>query len=185
MRQLLILLLAFVPAAAAGGTRRTSVTPEMDKLLIEGIDAIYRMDFAAADAASAKAIALDPTYPHAYLGQAANDLIRFSYGTEQSDPALIKSFDDKAAKAITVAQAWLKKHPDDPDVLFVLGAGHGCLGRMAIVRRQWLKAFTHGRASMKSVRRAIKLDPELYDAYLGLGMFDYYVDTIPRFAGWL
>lgn len=181
MRQLLILLLLTSPAAA----RKTSVTPEMHKLLIDGMDAVYRMDFEEADALAAKAIALDPLYPNAYLGQAANDLIRFSYGTEQADPSLIKSFEAKTAHTIVVADAWLKAHPNDPDVLLVLGSAHGVSGRMAIVRRQWLKAFSHGRAAMKSVRLAKSLDPELYDAYLGLGMFDYYVDTIARFAGWL
>jgi tetratricopeptide (TPR) repeat protein len=181
VRQLLILLSLAAPAAA----RPTSVTPEMDRLLLEGVDAIYRMDFAGADAACAKAIALDPGYPHAYLGRAAIDLIRFSYGTEQSDPSLIGSFEAKTLETIKVAEARLKTSPRDPDVLFVLGAAHGVAGRMAIVRRQWLKAFGHGRASMKSVRLAARLAPELYDAQLGLGMFDYYVATIPKFAGWL
>lgn len=84
-QSLLLLLLAALPAAA----RQTSITPEMDALLRRGIDAIYRMDFDAADRAAEAAYALDPGYPHAYLGQAANDLIRFSYGTEQSDPGEI------------------------------------------------------------------------------------------------
>lgn len=181
VRQLLILLLLAAPAAA----RQTSVTPEMDKLLREGIDAIYRMKFAEADAVLAKAVELDPEYPHAYLGMAATDLIRFAYGTEQADAGLIASYEAKTAETIKVAEAYLKKHPRDPDALFVLGAAHGISGRLAIVQRQWLKAFGHGRASMKTVRLAAKLDPELYDAQLGLGMFDYYVDTIPKFAGWL
>ena len=89
VRQILILLMLAAPAAA----RTTSVTVEMDKLLHEGINAIYRMDFAAADAATDKAMALDPAYPHAYLGRAAIDLIRFAYGTEQADPAIVKTFE--------------------------------------------------------------------------------------------
>lgn len=181
VRQLLILLFLASPAAA----RKTSITPEMDKLLREGIDHIYKMEFEAADAATAKAIALDPEYPHAYLGRAATDLIRFAYGTEQADPSLLPKFEIKTAETIKICEAYLKKHPKDPDVLFVLGSAHGIAGRLAIVQRQWLRAFSHGRASMKSIRLAAKLEPELYDAQLGLGMFDYYVATIPKFAGWL
>lgn len=181
VRQLLIMLLLAAPAAA----RKTSVTPDLDALLHEGIDAVYMMDFDAADAAMAKAVALDPAYPSAYLGRVAIDLVRFAYASDQSDPALIKDFEAKTVETITVAEAWLKTHPNDPDVVFLLGAAHGFSGRMAIVRRQWLQAFGHGRASMKSIRLAAKLDPELYDAQLGLGMFDYYVATIPKFAGWL
>jgi tetratricopeptide (TPR) repeat protein len=181
VRQLLILLCLAAPAAA----RKTSVTPEMDKLLMAGVDHIYLMRFAEAEADMAQAVALDPTYPHPYFGIAAIDLITFIYGEKQGDPALLKSFEVKALDSIKKAEEYLKAHPNDPDALFILGASHGMFGRLAIVQRRWLQAFGHGRASMKFVRRAVKLEPELYDAIHGLGMFDYYVATIPKFAGWL
>ena len=181
VRQFLILLILAAPAAA----RKTSVTPEMDKLLMAGVDDIYMMRFAQAEADMAQAIALDPTYPHAYFGRAAIDLITFIYGEKQGDPALLKSFEAKALESIAMAEKYLKAHPNDPDALFILGASHGMFGRLAIVQRRWLQAFGHGRASMKFVRRAVKFEPELHDAVLGLGMFDYYVATIPKFAGWL
>ncbi len=181
VRQLLILLLLAAPAAA----RKTSITPELDKLLMAGVDDIYMMRFDAARQDMAKAAALDPAYPYAYFGDAAIDLVTFIYGTEQGDPKLLKTFEEKALNTIKISEAYLKLHPNDPDVLFILGSAHGMFGRLAIVQRRWLQAFHHGRASMKFVRKAVKLEPELHDAVLGLGMFDYYVDTIPKFAGWL
>ena len=181
VRQLLLLLALAAPAAA----RQSSVTPDMDRLLIEGLDAVYRMDFDAADAAAERAIALDPDYPYAYFGRAATDLIRYAYGSEQSDDALTKSFAEKVDRSIAVSERWLKTHPNDPDVLFVLGAGYGASARLALDRHQWLKGWRHGSRAMKYVRASQRLAPELYDSYLGLGMFDYYVDTIPRFMGWL
>lgn len=181
MIQLLLAALLAAPASAAP----SSLTPEMDALLMEGVDALYRMDFAAAEDAARRAIALQPDYPHPYLGQAATELIRFTYGTEASDPRQLAHFEAKVHKAAAVAEAWLKKHPKDAQALMVLGSAHGISSRLALVRRDWLEAFTHGRKAMKSVRAAQKADPQLWDAYLGTGMFDYYVDTIPRFAGWL
>ncbi|MFI5348269.1 MAG: tetratricopeptide repeat protein [Elusimicrobiota bacterium] len=181
MRQLLIILALAAPASA----RPTTLTPEMDKLVMEGVDAIYRMDFDAADAAAKKAMALNPDYPHAYLGAAATDFIRYVYGPAQSDDHLVKSFEEKADVAIAVGERWLKAHPDDPDALLVLGSGYGIRARLALERHQYLRGYTNGSKSMKYIRASIKADPEMYDSYLGLGMFDYYVDTIPRFAGWL
>ncbi|MBI3564440.1 MAG: hypothetical protein HY079_04500 [Elusimicrobia bacterium] len=182
MRQLLFAaVLLAAPAAAAA----SSMTPEMDKLIMEGIDSIYRMDFDAADAAAAKAIALNPAYPHPYLGQAATDFIRWAYGPKQSDDSLVKSFEAKVGRAIVVAEAWLKAHPNDPDALLVLGSGYGISARLALERREYLKGWRHGSRAMSYVRASLKYDPDIYDSYLGLGMFDYYVDTIPRFAGWL
>ena len=181
------LLLAALLLAPPAQARRvpTSVTPAMDALLRQGLDALYRMDFDGAQAANEKAIALDPAYPHPRLGRAAIDLVRFSYGSEQSDPAPLADFSKHIEDTVSVSEAWLKAHPGDPDALLILGAAHGITGRMAITRHQWLEGFRHGRAAMKSIRLALKLDPEMHDAQLGLGMFDYYVDTIPRFAGWL
>jgi tetratricopeptide (TPR) repeat protein len=161
------------------------MTPEMDKLVMAGVDAIYRMDFDAADAAAREAMALDPKYPHAYLGSAATDFIRYVYGPEQVDDRLVKSFEAKIDVAIGVAEAWLKDHPNDSEALLVLGSGYGIRARLALERHQYLKGWTNGSRSMKYIRASIAADPETYDSYLGVGMFDYYVDTIPRFAGWL
>ena len=180
VRQLLILLALAVPASA----RPSSLTPEMDRFVMEGVDSIYRMDFDAADAAAKKAIALNPDYPHAYLGAAATDFIRYVYGP-QSDERLAESFEKKVDVSIGVAERWLKIRPDDADALLVLGCGYGISARLALERREYLKGWRNGSRAMKYLRAAIKADPEMYDAYLGVGMFDYYVDTIPRFAGWL
>jgi len=157
----------------------------MDKLVMEGIDSIYRMEFDAADEAAKKAMALNPDYPHAYLGAAANDFIRYVYGPERADDALVLSFEAKTNKSIAVAESWLKAHPNDADVLLVLGSGYGMRARLAMERHQWLKAWSSGSSSMKYIRASIKANPDLIDSYLGVGMFDYYTDTIPRFAGWL
>jgi tetratricopeptide (TPR) repeat protein len=181
VRQLLLLLTLSVPAAA----RQSSLTPAMDRLVMDGVDSIYRMDFDAADEAARKATALDPDYPHAYLGAAATDFIRYVYGPTQVDDRLVQSFEQKAEVAIGVAERWLKTHPKDSDALLVLGSGYGIRARLALERHQWLKAWTSGSRSMKYIRASIAADPEQYDSYLGVGMFDYYTDTIPRFAGWL
>jgi tetratricopeptide (TPR) repeat protein len=185
VRQLLPLILAAAVAAPAAAARPSTLTPEMDRLVLSGIDGIYRMDFDAADAAARQAMKLDPRYPHAYLGAAATDFIRYIYGPTPTDDHLVKSFEAKTEEAIGVAGKWLEAHPDDPEALLVLGSGYGIRARLALERHQYLKAWTNGSRSMKYIRASLKSDPETYDSYLGLGMFDYYTDTIPRFAGWL
>lgn len=180
VKQLLLALFLVSPVSAA-----SSVSREMDRVVMEGIDAIYRMDFDAADRAAEKAVALQPDSPHAHMGAAATALMRYIYGSEASDPSKLKGYQARVDKVVAVSEAWLKTHPRDADALMVLGSAHGITGRLALVRREWLSAFTHGRKSMRFIRAAIKADPSQYDAYLGTGMFDYYVDTIPRFAGWL
>ena len=184
VRQLLIFLM-LLSAASNAAAGPATMTPEMDRLLLEGIDAIYRMDFKAAQSAATKAIALNPDYPHPYVGEAIIDFIRYSYETERSDTSLTKSFESKVARSIDVGERWLKAHPEDPDGLLALGSGYGISARLALDTHQYLKGWRHGSRAMKYIRASIRSNAKQYDAYLGLGMFDYYVDTIPRFAGWL
>lgn len=52
-------------------------------------------------------------------------------------PALVRLYGrvprQSAQKQLAVAEGWLRNHPDDPELLL-------CLGRLAMVERQWVKA---------------------------------------------
>jgi tetratricopeptide (TPR) repeat protein len=180
-RALPLLLLAFLCVPA----RALPVSPEMDRLLMDGLDAVYRMDFDRADALADRAVALQPDYPHPYLGRVATDFIRYSYGSEGSDPKSLADFDAAVDRAIAVAAAWNKAHPDDAQGLLALGSAYGISARLALDGHHWLRGWRRGSRAMRYIRASLKADPALYDSYLGLGMFDYYTATIPRFAGWL
>lgn len=174
---LLAALLAWpVPACA----RESSITPEMDKLIIEGIDSLYRMDFETGEAKARKLIKLHPDHPHGYFGLAAVIWTKYLYGTESTDTSLVAVFDKAMNTSITKARAWLKKHPDDVDVLMVLGSNYGLKSRLLISQKKWIQAFMNGRKAIKIIKRCHKIDPEFYDAYLALGMYDYYTDTYSR-----
>lgn len=159
------------------------ITPELDSYLMQGIDGIYNMDFDRAEAAARKAVALNPEHPNAYMGLAGILWTRYVYGTDQTDQALLVPFDRAIKKTIEVANAWLKKHPKDPMGLMTLGAAYGIDSRLMVIRREWLSAYWTGRKAVQITRDAVKQNPELWDAYLGLGMYDYYTDVYPRFIG--
>jgi HemY protein len=52
-------------------------------------------------------------------------------------PALVNLYGriprESAQKQLATAEGWLKQHPDDPELLL-------CLGRLALVEREWVKA---------------------------------------------
>ena len=49
-------------------------------------------------------------------------------------------------------------------------------------RKSWLTAYIDGRRAYRNAGKAVALDPALYDAYLGIGAFDYYVATLSGFV---
>lgn len=166
------------PARARG-----YITEEMDYWLMKGVDDIYRMRFDDAEAAARKAMALNPAHPHAYLGLAGVAWTRYVYGTDQSDPSLMSLFEQRTKQAVSVAQKWTKAHPDDAQGLMTLGAAYGLSSRLDLIRHQWIKGYLEGRKAAAITREAVQKDPQLWDAYLGLGMYDYYTDAYPRLVG--
>ena len=61
-----VLALSYFAASAFAG----SITPEMDKHILGGLDAIYRMDFDKAESESQKVIEIAPEHPYGYFGLA-------------------------------------------------------------------------------------------------------------------
>lgn len=164
--------------------RATAHVPvEMDRWLIKGVDEIYRMRWDDAEASARKAMEIDPEHPFAYMGLAGVAWTKYVYGTDQGDPSLLKVFDERIQKTIEVAEKWVKKHPRDPGGLMTLGSTYGLASRLAIVRRQWVKGYWLGRKAISITRRSVAVDPEYWDGYLGLGMYDYYSDALPRAVG--
>lgn len=164
--------------------RASKYIPEpMDELLMEGVDDIYRMRFDEAEAAANKVIAMNPLHPNAYLGLAGVVWTRYVYGTDQGDPALMDVFRQRIDKAISVGEQWTKLHPDDAEGLMTLGAAYGIASRLDLVRHNWLTAYYEGHKAVSITREAVAKDPQLWDAWLGIGMYDYYSDALPRFIG--
>ncbi len=82
-----------------------------------------------------------------------------------------------------MAERWIKYHPKDAEAYYCLGAAYGVSSRLSLIRREWIKGYLQGRKALQITREAVRIDPRLWDAYLGLGMYDYYSDIYPRFIG--
>jgi len=178
-----VLLLAGGRWAARAQTPFISITPEMDRWLGESMDDVFEMDFDQADAAARKVIALNPEHPSAYFTLAGSAWTRYVYGSEQSDPAFEQAYEEKISDLIARGEKWRKKYPQDPVGMMILGSAYGINSRLCVIRRQWLRAYLQGRKGLALTRAAVAADPNYYDAYLGLGMYDYYSDLYPNFIG--
>ncbi len=152
------------------------ITAEMDRLLTAAIDAIFDMRFDEAESFCQKAMALEPGHPAAHFGLAGAAWTRYVYGADQSDPSLIPVFEAKVAEVARVGDKWLDEHPKDAGAMMIVGAIHGINSRLQVIRREWLTAYWTGRKAIGLTRAAAKLDPNFADAYLGVGMYDYYAD---------
>jgi len=79
-----------------------------------------------------------------------------------------------ALKAIEVAEAG----DETPDNLFYLGSSYGLLSRVQIMNAEYWNGYWSARSSRNYLEEVLDEDPGYTDAYLGLGVTEYYTDAV-------
>jgi tetratricopeptide (TPR) repeat protein len=158
-----------------------SLGPLVDEKYDRGIALMYRLEFDEAEAQFNEIIKVDTSSPAGYFALAALSWWRYSQNFDvQADfKDLEDEFMKNASAAIKVCEGRLEKKEALDQTYFFMGSAYGLKGRWYAVQRRWFKAYTNGNKGRKLLGKAVKVNPELYDAYLGLGIFDYFADTLP------
>jgi len=86
-----------------------------------------------------------------------------------------------ADKATQLAEAHLAKS-DSAEMQLYAGMGWMLRGRLLGLRDDRRGTARAGVKARAHLLRAIQLDPDLADAYTGLGLYNYYVDTLSALA---
>jgi tetratricopeptide (TPR) repeat protein len=95
-------------------------------------------------------------------------------GQTQVPEGFFKDVDDLIGQAKLQAQA----HPESPYPKFYLGAAMGCRGLAKLYTGHYLDSYFDGKDGVALVREAVAMEPTLYDAYMGLGQFEYYCGSL-------
>ncbi|MBI5240208.1 MAG: hypothetical protein HY926_07025 [Elusimicrobia bacterium] len=168
-------------AALACALRSWAVQPETDKLILQGLDAAYSLDFERATSLFTEADRLEPEHPVGPFFLAS--LLWLEYSQNADIPGAADSLQPRFDRIMgqALARAWKmhEKNREDPEANFYLGACYGMKGRWLMLERKWIRAAHYGFKGYKYLQRTVELDPEYNDAYLGMGMYDYYSDTLP------
>jgi tetratricopeptide (TPR) repeat protein len=86
-----------------------------------------------------------------------------------------------AAKAMSLAESSLKQH-ESADMYFYAGMAEALEARFYGLRWENRATARMGVHARENFTRALALDPGLADADMGLGLYDYYVDTLSTMA---
>jgi tetratricopeptide (TPR) repeat protein len=103
----------------------------------------------------------------------------------QIDPErrlLDQQFDGLAASTITANDAWTRREPQRAEAWFYLAASYAPRIQWRVLRGERLGAVRDAKKAKDALERAIQLDPTLYDAYFGIGLYHYYADVAPPAA---
>ena len=106
----------------------------------------------------------------------------------QLDPEsrdLDDAFSTSVERAIRTTEEWAARAPDDPEAWFYLGGAYAARVQWRVLRDEKLAAARDGKRIKDALERALALDPDMDDAYFGIGMYRYYADVAPAAARFL
>jgi len=63
-------------------------------------------------------------------------------------------------------------------VYFLRGMVLGAEGMVHLQDKEWLDSYSKGKSAVAALEKSLEIDPTNYDAYLGLGMFEYYCSKL-------
>lgn len=147
----------------------------LDKLL-RGQDAGMDMRFGEAEDLIEEGKDLAPGHPLGGVFMLANMLAKIqedlrASGGRAEVPA---KFFEQVDEVLRQAEADLKAHPASPYPKIYLGAAFGCRGLANLYRGRYVTSYFDGKKGAAFLKEAVAQDPALYNAYMGLGQFEYY-----------
>ena len=169
-----LMLSAVLPSSA-----ELTLPPDVMYYATEGINGVYSLDFDTAQKNIEKVFADYPDHPFAHFGNAMIAWSRYEYEYELSDDRQRKVFEQILDDSIAGIKRWIKKYPDDPNAYMGIGALYGLRAMFTMRNRSWITAYFSGRKAIKNLEKSLELDPTYYDAYFGLGIYQYYAGTLP------
>jgi len=83
-------------------------------------------------------------------------------------------------------QAILKERPGNRDARYFLGATHGALAAFALtIDHDKREAFSQGKEAYRHHLQIVEEQPDYYDAYVTIGLYEYIVANLPWYVKWI
>lgn len=152
--------------------------PPIDEKIQRGIVSIYNLEFEKADQEFAEVVKIRSDHPVGYFFQAMTEWWRILIDLDNESRD--KRFYDMLDKIIDMCEERLDKNPRDVTALFFKGGSVGFRGRLRANRGSWLAAARDGVAALPIVRKAFELDSHNFDVMLGIGIYNYYAEVVPK-----
>jgi predicted negative regulator of RcsB-dependent stress response len=156
------------------------------------LDKVYSFDINGAIADAQRLETAQPQHPLGYLLEAealwwrifcTSAEFKFGMTDARHRPkfAADQHYQDLAAKALSLAQAQLRDR-ETAEMQFYAGLADAFSARLYGLRGENRASARSGVHAREHFLRALQMDPELADADFGLGLYNYYVDTLGALA---
>ena len=143
-----------------------------------GYELVLDMRYDEADKIFDEMIRMEPKNAAGYIYKSQSFFHRWRYTMIEPDKKALAQFKALLFKSANIAE----KMPDRDNAvtLFILGSAYGNMGFYYANTKNWFRAWWYGRKGIKYIKKAIKKDPEYYNSYFPLGIYNYYRATLPK-----
>jgi len=179
---LIMSILSFLLFWAQALCEVSTDSKEVEEIILQGLDYVHQDEFFKASDEFKKLIELFPDDPIGYFYVSAtiqtmmDDFRNYSYSDEFNkymDLTIEKGEKRKKRGELTAY-----------DCLY-LGGAIGYRGIHKALTGDWFGAFVDGLKGKGYLERALKLNPEFYDVYYGLGTYHFWKSLKSRIFWWL
>jgi len=168
------------PLVAAEQPPTPLVAAEHDPEYRAALDLLYDGRGAECQARLAALEAKHPDDPVPVYLQAL--ALEWALEQQPESTELDRAVEQAAERAWTAADARLRKDGSDARARFARGAASGVRSRYHLFRLHRAEAARAAAQMREDLLLARARDPQDADVQFGLGLYDYYVDVLPRFA---
>ena len=156
----------------------------VDLQIYEALNLVYQDDYVFANQIFDTLIEKYPRNPIPYVLKAGLlDAYMLDHSTNEWEPEFYRTVE----KGIGIAKKGLKisRTPEDSGwVYFSLASLYGYRAVRKGRHKSYLKALSDAYRAISFYKKTLKVNPRLYDAYLGLGTFHFALSVLPRFVKW-
>ena len=182
MKNKLYLIIFILPVLVCVFSQPPPFPAEVDSLILHAIDLTFHSQFDSAMISFQQLVTLYPDHPVGYFYQTATLQSKMmdyeTYIWEQD-------FFDLADRAFDVGQARLDSGDTNPWIHYYMGSVHVYKGLYKAKSGALVPGFVNAKKGFGCLKKAVELDSTLYDAYLGIGSYDYWSGKLYKYLKWL
>jgi len=179
------IFLSFTRPSSAGSSTTVNslqISGDLDETIQRGFNQLFNLKFDKAIQTFESIQDQAEEHPIAAFALASAHWWRLSIYVLETDKQESRAFLDAVKKGVLLCKTKIKQGDPTGEAHLALGGMLGIYGRWKLTNRHWLSAYFKGKKAYKHLTKALEINPDLNDAYMGIGMFDYYVAKLSGFV---
>ena len=165
--------------AGRQGPEVFGIDAELHDTILTALNLLYDLRYDEALAAYERIDHRAAEHPMVAFGVASAHWWRLSVNVLEPDMEESAAFLKAAERCVELSERKIASGDPKGEAHLTLGGVLGLVGRWEATNQKYLSAYFKGKKAYKHLTRALEINPDMTDAYMGLGIFDYYVATLP------